>query len=135
MTKLYVGPQDQDRLKELAPGLELVVDYGWLTIIAQPMFWLLKWLHTMLGNWGLAIIALTVIIKAVFFPLSAASYKSMARMKKVTPRLTQIRERFGNDRMKMNQAHRDPDSGVHRLVLDASGHGGNAPCAFLRLDS
>ena len=102
--KLYVGPQDQDRLKELAPGLELVVDYGWLTIIAQPMFWLLKWLHTMLGNWGLAIIALTVIIKAVFFPLSAASYKSMARMKKVTPRLTQIRERFGNDRMKMNQA-------------------------------
>ena len=104
MAKLYVGPQDQDRLKELAPGLELVVDYGWLTIIAQPMFWLLKWLHTMLGNWGLAIIALTVIIKAVFFPLSAASYKSMARMKKVTPRLTQIRERFGNDRMKMNQA-------------------------------
>ncbi|MBL8382185.1 MAG: membrane protein insertase YidC [Burkholderiales bacterium] len=102
--KLYVGPQDQDRLKELSPGLDLVVDYGWLTIIAQPMFWLLKWLHAMLGNWGLAIIALTVIIKAVFFPLSAASYKSMARMKKVTPRLTQIRERYGNDRMKMNQA-------------------------------
>ena len=102
--KLYAGPQDQDRLKELAPGLELVVDYGWLTIIAQPMFWLLKWLHAALGNWGLAIIALTVIIKAVFFPLSAASYKSMARMKKVTPRMTQIRERYGNDRTKMNQA-------------------------------
>ena len=102
--KLYAGPQDQDRLKELAPGLELVVDYGWLTIIAQPMFWLLKWLHAALGNWGLAIIALTVIIKTVFFPLSAASYKSMARMKKVTPRMTQIRERYGNDRTKMNQA-------------------------------
>ena len=102
--KLYVGPQDQDRLKELAPGLDLVVDYGWLTIIAQPMFWLLKWLHAALGNWGLAIIALTVIIKAVFFPLSAASYKSMARMKKVTPRMTQIRERYGSDRTKMNQA-------------------------------
>jgi YidC/Oxa1 family membrane protein insertase len=102
--RLYAGPQDQDRLKELAPGLELVVDYGWLTIIAQPMFLLLKWLHSVLGNWGLAIIALTVLIKAVFFPLSAASYKSMARMKKVTPRLTAIRERYGNDRMKMNQA-------------------------------
>ena len=102
--KMYAGPQDQDRLKALAPGLELVVDYGWLTIIAQPMFMLLQWLHKVLGNWGLAIIALTVIIKAAFFPLSAASYKSMARMKKVTPRLTQLRERYGNDRMKLNQA-------------------------------
>ena len=102
--KLYVGPQDQDRLKELAPGLDLVVDYGWLTIIAQPMFLLLKWLYSVLGNWGLAIIALTVIIKGAFFPLSAASYKSMARMKKVTPRLTQLRERYGSDRAKMNQA-------------------------------
>jgi YidC/Oxa1 family membrane protein insertase len=103
-SKLYVGPQDQDVLKALAPGLDLVVDYGWLTILAQPMFWLLKWLHDVLGNWGLAIIALTVIIKAIFFPLSAASYKSMARMKKVTPRLMAIRERYGSDRMKMNQA-------------------------------
>ena len=102
--KLYVGPQDQDKLKVLSPGLELVVDYGWLTIIAQPMFWLLQWLHGVLGNWGLAIIALTVIIKGAFFPLSAASYRSMARMKKVTPRLTALRERYGNDRMKMNQA-------------------------------
>ena len=81
-----------------------MVDYGWLTIIAQPMFWLLQWLHGVLGNWGLAIIALTVIIKGVFFPLSAASYRSMARMKKVTPRLTALRERYGNDRVKMNQA-------------------------------
>ena len=102
--RLFAGPQDQDMLEQIQPGLNLVVDYGILTILAQPMFELLKWLHKMLGNWGLAIIALTVIIKAVFFPLSAASYKSMARMKKVTPRLTALRERYGNDRMKMNQA-------------------------------
>jgi YidC/Oxa1 family membrane protein insertase len=102
--RLFAGPQDQDMLAAIQPGLNLVVDYGWLTIIAQPMFELLKWLHKMLGNWGLAIIALTVIIKAAFFPLSAASYKSMARMKKVTPRLTALRERYGSDRMKMNQA-------------------------------
>ena len=102
--RLFAGPQDQDMLAAVQPGLNLVVDYGWLTIIAQPMFELLKWLHKVLGNWGLAIIALTVIIKAAFFPLSAASYKSMARMKKVTPRLTALRERYGNDRMKMNQA-------------------------------
>ncbi|MBL8379401.1 MAG: membrane protein insertase YidC [Burkholderiales bacterium] len=103
-SKLWVGPQDQDSMKPLAAGLDLVVDYGWLTIIAQPMFWLLKWLYSVFGNWGLAIIGLTVIIKAAFFPLSAASYKSMARMKKVTPRLMALRERYGNDRMKMNQA-------------------------------
>ena len=102
--RFFAGPQDQDMLETIQPGLNLVVDYGWLTIIAQPMFELLKWLHKMLGNWGLAIISLTVIIKGAFFPLSAASYKSMARMKKVGPRLTALRERYGNDRMKMNQA-------------------------------
>ena len=102
--RFFAGPQDQDMLEAIQPGLNLVVDYGILTIIAQPMFELLKWLHKMLGNWGLAIIALTVIIKGIFFPLSAASYKSMARMKKVTPRLTALRERYGSDRMKMNQA-------------------------------
>ena len=102
--RLLAGPQDQDMLAAIQPGLNLVVDYGWLTIIAQPMFELLKWLHKMLGNWGLAIISLTVIIKAAFFPLSAASYKSMARMKKVAPRLAAMKERYGNDRVKMNQA-------------------------------
>ena len=103
-SRLIAGPQDQDLLATIQPGLNLVVDYGWLTIIAQPMFELLKWLHKMLGNWGLAIIALTVLIKAAFFPLSAASYKSMARMKKVAPRLAAMKERYGNDRAKMNQA-------------------------------
>ncbi len=103
-TRLYSGPQDQDQLKALAPGLDLVVDYGWLTIIAAPLFWVLKLLHGWFGNWGLAIIGLTVLIKAIFYPLSAASYKSMAKMKQVTPRLMKIREQYSNDRAKMNQA-------------------------------
>lgn len=105
--KLYAGPEEVESMAKLAPGLELVKDYGILKIIAQPMYELLKFLHGFLGNWGLAIIALTVIIKLVFFPLSAASYKSMAKMKKVTPKMTAIREKYGNDRMKMNQAMMD----------------------------
>jgi YidC/Oxa1 family membrane protein insertase len=102
--RLYAGPEEQSRLQEVAPHLDLVVDYGWLTVIAVPLFWVLKFFHEWLGNWGLAIIALTILIKLIFFPLSAASYKSMARMKKVTPRLMKIRETYGNDRVKMNQA-------------------------------
>jgi YidC/Oxa1 family membrane protein insertase len=102
--RVYAGPEHQDKLKAVAPGLDLVVDYGWLTVIAAPLFWVLEWLHGWLGNWGLAIIALTVLIKLIFFPLSAASYKSMARMKKVTPRLMKMRETYGDDRAKLNQA-------------------------------
>ena len=101
---LYAGPQEQQRLKAAAPGLDLVVDYGWLTIIAWPLFWLLQKFHELAGNWGVAIILLTVLLKLIFFPLSAASYKSMAKMKLVTPRLTKIREMYGHDRQKMNQA-------------------------------
>ena len=101
---LYAGPQEQAALKEIAPGLDLVVDYGWLTVVAAPLFWLLQFLHKWVGNWGVAIILLTVLIKAVFFPLSAASYKSMAKMKLVTPRMTKLREQFGNDRARLNQA-------------------------------
>ena len=101
---LYAGPQEQRRLQAAAPGLDLVVDYGWLAIIAWPLFWLLQKFHGLSGNWGVAIILLTVLIKLVFFPLSAASYKSMAKMKLVTPRLTKIREMYGDDRQKMNQA-------------------------------
>jgi YidC/Oxa1 family membrane protein insertase len=104
---LYAGPQEQQRLKAAAPGLDLVVDYGWLTIIAWPLFWLLQRYHDLAGNWGVAIILLTVTIKVIFFPLSAASYKSMAKMKLVTPRLTKMRELYGNDRQKMNQAMMD----------------------------
>ncbi len=104
---MYAGPDYQDDLKAIAPGLDRVVDYGVLTVIAEPLFWVLKVFHGWLGNWGLAIILLTVVIKLVFFPLSAASYKSMAKMKLVTPRLAKIREQYGDDRMKMNQAMMD----------------------------
>jgi len=101
---LYVGPEDQNALKEIAPGLDLVVDYGWLTVIAKPLYWLLEFFHRLLGNWGWAIILLTVVVKAAFFPLSAASYKSMARMKEVTPRLMKLREQYGDDKQKLNMA-------------------------------
>ena len=101
---LYAGPQDQDHLRSVAPGLQLVVDYGWLTVIAAPLFWVLKVFHGWMGNWGLAIILLTVMIKLIFFPLSAASYRSMAKMKLVTPRLVKLREQYGEDKAKMNQA-------------------------------
>ena len=101
---LYAGPQEQSRLAAFAPGFDLVVDYGWLTIIAWPLFWLLEKFHVLSGNWGVAIILLTVLIKLVFFPLSAASYKSMAKMKLITPRMTKIREMYEHDRAKMNQA-------------------------------
>jgi len=102
--QLWVGPQDQGALKDVAPGLDLVVDYGWLTVIAKPLFTLMTWLHGVLGNWGWTIVALTVIIKLIFFPLSAASYRSMARMKQVAPRLSALREKFGDDKQKLNAA-------------------------------
>ncbi|GIZ53077.1 membrane protein insertase YidC [Noviherbaspirillum aridicola] len=101
---LYSGPQESDRLEKLAPGLELVKDYGWLTVIAKPIFWLMEQIHKVLGNWGWTIIVLTVLIKLAFFPLSAASYRSMAKMKTVTPKMQAIRDRHKNDPQKMNQA-------------------------------
>jgi YidC/Oxa1 family membrane protein insertase len=101
---LYAGPQDQDRLAELAPGLDLAVDYGWLTIIAVPLFWLLSWLYQWVGNWGVAIIILTVIIKLIFYPLSEASYRSMARMRVLAPKLQRLKEQYGDDRQRMQQA-------------------------------
>jgi len=101
---IYAGPQEQRRLQAAAPGLDLVVDYGFLAIIAWPLFWLLEKFFALSGNWGVAIILLTVLIKIIFFPLSAASYKSMAKMKLITPRLTKIREMYAHDRQKMNQA-------------------------------
>ncbi|UYO93743.1 membrane protein insertase YidC [Pollutimonas sp. M17] len=101
---LWVGPQDQKAMSELAPGLELVVDYGWLTIIAKPLFKVMTWLHALLGNWGWTIVVLTLLIKLVFYPLSAASYRSMAKMKQVTPRMQALREKFGDDKAKLNAA-------------------------------
>lgn len=100
---LYAGPQEQSALKQIAEGLDLVVDYGWLTVVAAPIFWALEAIHKLVGNWGWAIVILTIIIKAIFFPLSAASYRSMAKMKVLTPRLTQLKERFGDDKQRMNQ--------------------------------
>ncbi|WP_068828753.1 membrane protein insertase YidC [Pseudomonas sp. BMS12] len=101
---LYAGPKIQDHLKALSPGLELTVDYGILWFIAQPIFWLLQHIHSLLGNWGWSIIVLTIIIKLAFFPLSAASYKSMARMRAVSPKLQALKEQHGDDRQKMSQA-------------------------------
>ncbi|KAA3537334.1 MULTISPECIES: membrane protein insertase YidC [Pseudomonas] len=101
---LYAGPKSQAVLKELSPGLELTVDYGFLWFIAQPIFWLLQHIHAILGNWGWSIIVLTMLIKGLFFPLSAASYKSMARMRAVAPKLTLLKEQHGDDRQKMSQA-------------------------------
>jgi YidC/Oxa1 family membrane protein insertase len=101
---LYVGPQEQDTLKGLAPGLDLAVDYGLLTVIAIPLFWLLKTLHALFGNWGWAIIGLTVLVKLAFYPLSATSYRSMAKMKAVAPRLQKLKETYGDDRQKLHQA-------------------------------
>ena len=102
--KLFAGPEEERMLEGIAPGLELVKDYGWVTIIAKPLFWLLEKIHSYVGNWGWSIVLLTLLIKAVFFPLSAASYKSMARMKAITPRMQALRERFKGDPQKMNAA-------------------------------
>ncbi|MBQ5941024.1 membrane protein insertase YidC [Massilia sp. AB1] len=103
-TRLYSGPQDEKTLEKIAPGLELVKDYGMLTVIAKPIFWVMDQLHSLLGNWGWTIVALTILIKLLFFPLSAAGYRSMAKMRVVTPKMQAIRERYKNDPMKMQQA-------------------------------
>ncbi len=101
---IYTGPKDQDGMKELAPYLERTVDYGWLWFIAEPIFWSLRAIYGVLGNWGFSIILLTIIIKLLFFKLSAASYKSMANMRRLQPRITQLRERYSGDKTRMNQA-------------------------------
>ncbi|MEC5163466.1 MULTISPECIES: membrane protein insertase YidC [unclassified Janthinobacterium] len=102
--KLYSGPQQAKLLEPVAEGLDLVKDYGMLTIIAKPIFWVMEQIHKVLGNWGWTIIAFTVLIKLLFFPLSAAGYRSMAKMKVVTPKMQAIRERHKGDPAKMNQA-------------------------------
>jgi len=102
-SQFYTGPKYTDRLEALAPYLDLTVDYGWLWWIAKPLFSVLDWFHTYLGNWGLAIIALTIVIKAAFFKLSATSYRSMAKMRKLSPKMAELKERYGDDRQKMSQ--------------------------------
>ena len=100
----YGGPKDQYRLKEISPYLDLSVDYGWLWWIAQPLFWLLTKIYSFVGNWGVAIILLTVTVKAAFFKLSATSYRSMANMRRVQPKMVEIREQFADDKQKQSQA-------------------------------
>jgi YidC/Oxa1 family membrane protein insertase len=102
--RLYAGPKLQDHLDEVAPGLRLAVDYGWLTFIAEPIFWLLELIHSVVGNWGWAIIILTILIKAAFYKLSETSYKSMANMRQVAPRLKALKDRYGDDKDRLNQA-------------------------------
>ena len=99
----YAGPKIQDSLEAISPGLELTVDYGFIWFIAQPLFWILSFIHGFVGNWGWSIILLTLLIKLVFFPLSATSYRSMANMRRVAPKLQALREQYGDDRQKMSQ--------------------------------
>ncbi len=102
-SQLYVGPKIVNRLEEISPGLELTVDYGVLTFLSKPLYWLLAKYHSFVGNWGVAIMLLTFTIKAAFYKLSETSYRSMAKMRKVSPRLKTLKERYGDDRQKMNQ--------------------------------
>jgi YidC/Oxa1 family membrane protein insertase len=100
---LFAGPQEEYKLDKLAPGLELVKDYGWFTILAKPLFWLLDKLYSMLGNWGWAIVALVVLLKAAFYWLNAAAYRSMAKMKAINPRVMELRERHKDNPQQMQQ--------------------------------
>ncbi|MGH1486649.1 MAG: membrane protein insertase YidC [Cellvibrionaceae bacterium] len=102
-SRFYVGPKDIDHLEAIAENLDLTIDFGFLWWIAKPLFHLLDFLHSYIGNWGWSIIALTIIIKAIFFYPSAVSYRSMAKMRKVSPKMAEIKERFGDDRQKMSQ--------------------------------
>lgn len=100
---LYAGPQESAVLEKIAPGLELVKDYGILTIIAKPIFWLMTKIHNEVGNWGWTIILLTVFIKLAFYPLASHSYRSMANMKEVTPKMKELQERYKDDKTRRNQ--------------------------------
>jgi len=102
--QVYIGPKLPSTLAAVAPGLELTVDFGWLTVIAQPIHWLLDMIYTIVGNWGWAIVVLTILIKLAFYKLSEASYKSMAKMRQITPRMQALKDRYGDDKERLNQA-------------------------------
>lgn len=102
-TQLYVGPKDQDALAEIATHLEKTVDYGWLWWIATPLFKLMQWIHALVGNWGWAIILMTLIVKIVLYPLTASSYRSMGKMRKFAPKIQELRDLYGDDRQRMSQ--------------------------------
>ncbi|QMU62016.1 MAG: membrane protein insertase YidC [Gammaproteobacteria bacterium] len=102
--RLYAGPKIQNDMKQIAMGLDLSVDYGMFSILSKPLFWLLQWFHNLVGNWGLSIILVTVVVKLIFYKLSETSYKSMARMRKLQPRIKALQERFADDKQKLGQA-------------------------------
>jgi len=102
--EIYIGPKETERMIKADNQLELTVDYGWLTPVSSPLFWVMTYINRAVNNWGVSIILLTLLVKLVFFPLSAASYKSMARMKKMQPRMQTLKERFGDDKQKFQQA-------------------------------
>ncbi|GGI86987.1 membrane protein insertase YidC [Legionella impletisoli] len=101
---LYVGPELDDQLSAAAPSLDLTIDYGWLWFLSSFLFWIMKGIHSVVGNWGWTIVLVTVLIKLAFYRLSATSYKSMAAMRKLQPKLQALRERFGDDKAKISQA-------------------------------
>ncbi|MEO6410112.1 MAG: membrane protein insertase YidC [Burkholderiaceae bacterium] len=101
--RLFIGPQEENKLAALAPGLELVKDYGWFTILSKPLFWLLTQLHQLLGNWGWAIVGLVVILKIAFYWLNATAYRSMAKMKAINPKIMEMRERMKDKPQQMQQ--------------------------------
>ena len=100
----YMGPKESDKLEAIHTDLDLTVDYGWLWFISQPLFVLLKWLHSILGNWGVAIIAITIIVKSLMYPLTKAQYTSMAKMRALQPKMKALKEKYGDDRQKFGQA-------------------------------
>ncbi len=105
--RFYLGPKDQYRLEEISPGLNLTVDYGFLWWLAQPLFNLLTFIHGFVNNWGVAIIFLTIVVKALLYPLSAASFRSMAKMRKLQPEMARLKDRYGDDRQQFSQAMMD----------------------------
>jgi YidC/Oxa1 family membrane protein insertase len=100
-SRLFVGPQAEKTLEVLTPGLELVKDYGWVTILAKPLYWLLERIHSLVNNWGWAIVLLVVLIKAAFYWLNASAYRSMAKMKAINPRIQEMRERLKSNPQQM----------------------------------
>lgn len=102
-SRFYAGPKDQERLADIAPNLNLTVDYGFLWWLAVPLFKILTWMHALVGNWGGAIILLTVLVKLALYPLSAASYRSMANMRRIAPQMKRLQERYADDRQKLSQ--------------------------------
>jgi YidC/Oxa1 family membrane protein insertase len=101
---LYLGPKDQDTLAGIANGLDLTVDYGFLWMISQPLFTFLQFIHTLVGNWGFAIILITIVVKGAMYPLTKKQYESMAKMRALKPKMDALKERFGDDKQKMQQA-------------------------------